>query len=321
MTRILHGKLPLDRTVVDVHALLHQTLGICRSDLQGKRSRLELDLAAKEAHVSADSARLQQVFWNLIKNAVKFTGEGGRLAIRTRNGPGPESGPDGRGRSLLTIEVADSGIGIEPELLPRIFDVFEQGEAGVNRRHGGLGLGLAISRSIAEAHGGTLTVASPGKGQGATFTLAMETVRPRPTLPGVPAANPDAATLARRLRILLVEDDQNTRRVMARLLKQRGFEVSTAATLADAIHTSESYPFDLLISDIGLPDGTGHDLIRSLRARRRVKGIALSGFGMDSDIARSRAAGFDAHLTKPVNFNYLETTIRRVASDDSDPGD
>src|SRR5262249_32193228 len=156
----------LDRKVVDVREVLGHTLSICQGDLHDKHIRLELDLSAPAHHVLADPARLQQVFWNLIKNAAKFTPDGGLLAIRTRNSPA--AGPDDRDRPTLSVEFTDSGVGIDAELLPRIFDVFEQGEGATNRRMGGLGLGLAISRSVAEAHGGNLTALSRGKGTGAT---------------------------------------------------------------------------------------------------------------------------------------------------------
>jgi PAS domain S-box-containing protein len=308
VSRVVSGKLALDRSPVDVHALLHQTVGICRSELHGKRMRLSLALSAARHHVFADPARLQQVFWNLIKNAVKFSPEGGAIAIRTRN-----AGDDGTGERLL-VEVSDTGIGIEPAALPRIFNPFEQGEDAVTRRFGGLGLGLAIGRSVIEAHGGRLTASSAGRGHGSTFVVELAAERGAPAAaPSVPSAA-GAGPLRRGLKILLVEDDPPSQRVMSRLLQQRQHEVTTAGTLATALELGQRQDFDLIISDIGLPDGTGLDLMRQLLSRRPVRGIALSGFGMDEDVRRSREAGFLAHLTKPVNFQALEATIQQVAA-------
>ena len=309
VSRIVHGKLALDRSCVDVHELIHQTIGICRSDLNGKRMRLQVLLSASRSVVEADPARLQQVLWNLVKNAVKFTPEGGTVSIASRdvetNGAG--------GVPLLAVEVSDSGIGIEQEALPRIFAAFEQGEGTTTRRFGGLGLGLAISQSVVEAHGGSLSAKSPGQGKGSTFTL---------TIPARPGARIDrdrrttpASPIDQPLRILLVEDDFNTLRVLSRLLRLRGHEVTTADNVSSARQAFEGAQFDLLVSDIGLPDGTGIELMRHIRSVRPLPGVALTGFGMDDDISRCREAGFTAHLTKPVNFQKLEAAVQQVAAD------
>jgi CheY-like chemotaxis protein len=293
--------------VVDAHTLLHQTLEICRSDLHDHRMRLELDLSAPRSHVEADAARVQQVFWNLIKNAVKFSLPGATLAIRTRNEADPAGG------QRLVVEMTDTGIGIEPEVLPRIFDAFAQGEDTLTRRFGGLGLGLTISRSLVEAHGGRLTAASLGRGRGTTFTLELRAAD-APAHSDRTSATPAGPTPPRRgLRILLVEDDRTTLQVMLRLLR-RQHEVKTAETLASALEVGTRQDYDLIISDISLPDGTGLELMRRLRARRPVKGIALSGLGTDEDLRRSREAGFVAHLTKPVDFPRLEALIQKVAA-------
>ena len=178
--RTIRGKMSFHWDVVDAHALIGKALDICRSDIQDKRIRLTLDLAASEHHVRADAGRLQQVWWNLVKNAVKFTPEGGTIALRTRD-------EDGR----LVVEVTDTGIGIEPAALSKIFVAFEQVENTITRRYGGLGLGLAISKAIVEAHGGALTAASAGEGRGATFTVVLATV---------PAAEAGTATGRDRTR-------------------------------------------------------------------------------------------------------------------------
>ena len=306
LTRISKGRLQLMLGTVDAHALLNSALEICEGDITAKRQSVELSMSAGRHHVGADSARLQQVLWNLIKNAVKFTAENGRIAISTRN--------DSEGR--LQIRIADSGVGIDADALPRIFNAFEQGERSITRQFGGLGLGLAISRALAEAHGGEITAYSEGRGAGATFTLSLPTIDAIEAVsPTVPSRQPDIGIS--NLRILLVDDHDDTIRSMKKLLERIGHEVRTASSVAGALASADSAPFDLLISDIGLPDGSGMDLVRQLNGRLRtgrpLKAIAISGFGMEEDMRRSREAGFADHLTKPVNFQQLECLMQRLA--------
>ncbi|WP_435016190.1 ATP-binding protein [Tundrisphaera sp. TA3] len=301
VSRAIHGKLLLSPGCVDVHALIRQTLDLCRAELGGGGLRLELDLGAPRPHVEADRGRLQQVIWNLIRNAIKFTPAGGLVTIRTRERP------PGR----LALEVADTGIGIDPRALGKIFDPFEQENKG-ERKTGGLGLGLAISRAIAEAHGAQLSASSDGRGRGSAFTLEMATIDPGPDA-GCPPAEP-APRPRRPLRILLVEDDPASLRVLSRLLRQKEHAVTTADSVASALEAGLSGHFDLVVSDLGLPDGTGWDLMRQLRDGRAIRGIAMSGLGQDEDLRKSQEAGFLAHLTKPVDFPRLEATIQEMAS-------
>jgi PAS domain S-box-containing protein len=312
--RIVQGKMPLHWEVADGHGLIRQAVQICRIEIQGKGLRLDVDLAATQLHVNCDPARFQQVFWNLIKNAVKFTPEGGVVSVQTRN----EEIPGGRDGSMV-IEVSDTGIGIEPNVLPTIWDPFQQGETTITRRFGGLGLGLAICKAIVEAHGGTIAALSEGKGRGTKFRIVLKAM-PDPAVEGNgqrtdPGAKPEGdLSPATPLRILVVEDEDATRRLMARLLSAQGHEVTTAGTLAEATEATHASEFDLIVSDIGLPDGSGLDVMRRVAARRGpVPAIALTGYGMEEDIVRSREAGFTAHMTKPIDFNKLLTMIRRVA--------
>ena len=315
--RIVRGKMPLHWEVADAHHLVDQAAQICRGELLDHRLALVLDLAARRHHVNADPARLQQVFWNLIKNAVKFTPEGGSIAIRSANRPGPQ----GRGERLV-FEVVDTGIGIDPEVLSRIFDPFQQGEMTITRRFGGLGLGLAICKGVVEAHGGSIEVESPGPGRGATFRIALDALPEAADKPDGdsgehPASRPLETANGRpgALRVLVVEDEPTTLRLMARLLRGLGHAVTTAATIATALEAFDAAEFDLIVSDIGLPDGTGLDLIRQAVARRGpIPAIALTGYGMEDDIARSRQAGFATHMTKPIDFTRLEAVIREVAA-------
>ena len=307
LTRISRGKVELRQEVVDAHAALRAALEISQGDISAKRLEVSLGLWARRHHVWADPARLQQVCWNLVKNAVKFTPEGGRVSLRSSN-------DDGGGR--LRVQVTDTGVGIDPETLPKLFNAFEQGERETTRRFGGLGLGLTISKALVDLHGGTLAAASDGRDKGATFTLELATADPVPQAPRPAAANEDPAPRRRReCRILLVDDHDDTLRVLTRLLRGSGYAVRAATSVAAALEAAGGAErFDLLISDIGLPDGSGADVIKQLKARYDIRGIAVSGFGMDEDVRRSREAGFDEHLTKPVNFQVLEAAIRRLAS-------
>ena len=299
LTRISRGKLELFLAPTDVHGKVRHVVGICDSDVRSKQLTLTVKLKARRHHVRADGARLQQVLWNLLKNAVKFTPDGGTITVLTE-----DAGPD-----LIGIEVSDSGCGIAPTLLPTIFDAFVQGR-NVTRRHGGLGLGLTISRRLVEMHGGTLEAFSAGEGRGSTFRLL---------LPVTPAVLEEETQPAKPIRtagagvggsILLVEDHSDTSRTMKRLLHHSGYQVRTADSVASALREAEAGAFDLLICDIGLPDGSGLDLMRQLLAKQPVKGIALSGYGMEDDVRRSREAGFAEHLTKPVDVRRLEEVIR-----------
>jgi PAS domain S-box-containing protein len=309
--RIVRGKMPLHWEVADGHALIRQALQMCQSEILGKDLRLDLGLGAQKFHLNADPARFQQVIWNLIKNAVKFTPEGGVITVRTRNVE-----DRGGGEDRLVIEISDTGIGIEPEVLPLIFDPFQQGETRITRKFGGLGLGLAICRGIVDAHGGTLKAESPGAGQGATFGVELETIpNPAPTA-GEPASLSTAGASAppQPLRILVVEDEPATLRLMARLLGGLGHSVATANSIAAGCEAYLAGEFDLIISDIGLPDGSGLELMRRIVASRgRIAAIALTGYGMEEDIQKSREAGFTAHMTKPIDFTKLESIIGQVA--------
>jgi len=305
LTRIVHGKVELQPEVSDVHAVLDAALEIARPEIDAKGLQLVRDLRAVESHIAGDVVRIQQVLWNLVRNAAKFTPAGGRVIVRS----------DGDG-SMIRISIADTGIGIDPESIGKIFTPFEQADRSVTRQFGGLGLGLTISKRLAEMHGGTITAASDGPGKGSTFTLTLPTVGPA----GSSATN-DTRSVARlsrstnggnytpkRLRILLVEDHDDTRRSMARLLG-RNHHVCDVESIALALAAAQTQSFDLVISDLGLPDGSGLDLMRRLRQQHGLTGICLTGYGMEDDLAQSNEAGFRLHLTKPVDLRKLETAI------------
>jgi signal transduction histidine kinase/ActR/RegA family two-component response regulator len=305
VTRISKGKLELSLGKVDVHSQIRNVVEMCRNESEAKRNRLELDLAASDYFVSADEARFQQIIWNLLKNAIKFSREDGEIKISSAN----------RWPGELTITVQDHGIGIEPEAMERIFNPFEQGERSLKRRFGGLGLGLAISKSLAEAHGASLMARSEGPNTGATFVLTIKTVAPavQRAGPAAAAAAPAVESKPRSpLRILLVDDHIDTCTVMSKVLAAKGHTVTVAHDVKSAFESVQADEFDVLISDVGLPDGSGMELMAKCRGRSRPVGIAMSGFGTESDAARSLEAGFSQHLVKPVTTERLYAALEAV---------
>jgi len=299
ITRISRGKLTIAPVAVDIHQLLRHTAEIVHSEGMDKQVRLHFVLDASHHHALADPTRLQQVFWNLIKNALKFTSAGGSVTVRTQNEP----------PGHIAISVADTGIGISPAALPHIFQAFEQGDVAGQHRYGGLGLGLAISHAIVEAHSGAIRADSAGLGCGATFTVTLETTEE--TAQAVGEAS-EAPAFSRALRLLIVDDHEPTRTVLSRLLTRSGHQVSVTASMQEARETFVAQPFDVVISDLGLPDGSGLDLMRELQRLRPVAGIALSGYGMEEDLRRTRDAGFFAHLVKPVNIEQLRQLLIQI---------
>jgi PAS domain S-box-containing protein len=315
LTRIARGKLHLRAEPVSSSRIIEDAINTCLLDIKAKRLILERDLAEPPPTLSVDGARVTQILWNLLKNSIKFTPSGGKITVRTRVVPGIR----------FVIEVEDTGIGIEPGKEEQVFQAFEQG-AGVTRQFGGLGLGLAISRAIAEAHHGTLTGASKGKDNGSIFSFTLPhakvadapVVAPAPNtpLPAKPSSAPAISILQRPLRILLVEDHADTAAILSRLLRRMGHDVMHAESIAGALEIADRETalgrIDLLISDLGLPDGSGQDLMRELSAKYPMKGIALSGYGMDSDLEQSSAAGFTHHLIKPIDIARLRSVIEEL---------
>lgn len=304
LTRMTGGKLNLNREITDIHCCLREAVGICQDEIGARQLRLTFEPVAPRHFVSGDAGRLQQVFWNLIKNAVKFTPPGGQITIATRC----------EDSSHLTIEFRDTGIGLEAGPLKHIFDAFFQVHLSVKHRGAGLGLGLAICKAITEAHGGMLTAASGGLGKGTTFQIELTTVaEPAGQIRGLTAG---AAAPPRRegLRLLLVEDHADTREVLARLLSRRGYHVKSARNAQEARACSREGTFDLLVSDIALPDCTGCELLEELNANHGLRGIAMSGFGSDADLAQSKKAGFLEHLIKPIDANALDAAIQRLCA-------
>jgi signal transduction histidine kinase/CheY-like chemotaxis protein len=312
VTRISKGKLQLSLETASVHEILQRSYEICREEIAAKDLKIEFRLRADEAYVEGDPARLQQVFWNLIKNSVKFTEAKGRIVIETLN-PTPDT---------IQIRTTDTGIGIEAEQMERIFNAFEQGQSSITRRFGGLGLGLAISKAMVQAHGGTIKAESGGKNRGATFIVTLATVAAPAAVAALPEPKGPKTAAAKTSekkgtgpRVLVVDDHVDTCTGMKMMMERRGYRVSIAHTADEAVEKADHEEFDLVISDIGLPDRSGYELMHELSTTKNLRGIALSGFGMENDVSRARAAGFSEHLTKPINFDRLDEAIQMLLAE------
>ncbi len=311
ITKISNGKLFLRSEVCDAHSLIGLAIEILRDEAAEKEISIERVFSAVHSGLMADPARFQQIVWNLLRNAVKFTPRGGKISVRTA-----DQNTDSAGM-WFKIEVADTGIGINPTDLEKIFLPFDQGGRSGDHRFGGLGLGLTIARSVVSLHGGQISASSAGKNQGATFVVKLPgAFEP---LTGVAELLPPASVQSTRpgdkgpsLRLLLVEDHLATLKTLGQLLKNDGHRVITATNVTEALAATAVNTFDLVISDLGLPDGTGNELMEKLRSAYGLRGIALSGYGMEEDLARSRAAGFVTHLVKPVAMADLRHALESV---------
>lgn len=313
------GQLELKICSADVAELLAETLESCQS-WAPKDVTVELVLAEEDHHIWADSLRLGQALGTLIENALRFTPPRETVRIYSRF--------EGTPPWALVVEIVDSGPGIAPDILSQIFDPFSRGRLPAGRPSEGVGLRLALAKQIVELHGGELTAASGGRGAGATFTVLLPIGRPplEPAEEGTVRSSPPAREAApqpappdRRVHILMVEDHADTLEWLSKLLRNRGYHVSVAGTLKAALEVAEAAAasgegVDVVLSDLGLPDGSGLTLMLELTRRFGVRGIALSGYGLEDDIRKSLEAGFDRHLVKPVRLEELESAIRQVTA-------
>ncbi|MFT3781685.1 MAG: response regulator [Nibricoccus sp.] len=311
LTGIMYGKITVQLRPLDVHSVLHDAIAMVRSDVAQKSLVLKCRTLAAEHIIRGDPVRLKQIFWNVLKNAVKFTPPGGSIEVETL-----ASGDS------LEVHIADSGIGLTEDEIANIFVAFAQGDHArgeTSSEFGGLGLGLAIARMLVEQHSGTITATSAGRNKGSTFHLQLPLHRtnelvaaskPPVTQGTYAAAGPNGTGDAHR--ILLVEDHAPTRQTLTYLLRRRKYEVASVANIAAARELAATQSFEVLISDIGLPDGNGCELMAEFRARFGISGIALTGYGMDEDVRRSEEAGFAAHLTKPVSIEAMDRALSLV---------
>jgi two-component system, chemotaxis family, CheB/CheR fusion protein len=302
LARVRTGKLKVEKSCVSVHSVLTSTLAIVEGEIEQKRIGLRRKFDDTQSVILGDAVRLQQIFWNVLKNAVKFTPAEGTITIQTS-----------ATRENCIVKISDTGIGMSQEELAHIFDAFKQGEKA--HRFGGLGLGLSISRNLVNLHSGTIEASSAGRGKGSCFTITFPLAEwnqgdEKKLLPSGRVSRSKSPSL----QVLLVDDHEATRSALARLLANRNHKVMVAGSVGEAVSVSEKAPIDLVISDIGLPDGSGYDLFkRVLQHSPKARGIALSGYGMDQDLARSKSSGFSMHLTKPVKIDALDEALAKFA--------
>lgn len=300
VSRIASGKVALQREATDLHAIAREALEMVAPEALARRQLLSVDLEAPRHRVNGDPARLRQVFSNLLKNAVKFTPQGGHIAIRSWNHD-----------SAVIVEVSDDGMGIEPHALWRIFESFEQAPSAAP---GGLGLGLAIARGMVELHGGKISAHSAGPGQGARFLVELPaSADAAPAGAGAPLARRPPKRAARGSEILVVEDEADLADALIEALEAEGYRARAVPTARAAL-AADLDRVGIVISDLGLPDLDGRQLVEQLKAKHDLKAIALSGYGTEADVRSSVAAGFDQHLTKPVEMDALLGAIDRVSA-------
>jgi PAS domain S-box-containing protein len=311
ISRITSGKLRLDINEVDLASVVGDAIDTVQRDADQKRIVLRRDLDSNLQPIAGDAGRLQQVIWNLLSNAVKFTPEGGSVVVRLRqNG------------SNMEISVSDTGVGIRSDFLPHIFDRFQQADRSITRRFGGLGIGLSIVKHLVELHGGTIRADSAGDGHGATFTVLLPSSayeRREATLPPVAGTNEPLATeTLDGIRVLVVEDEPDTCDYLDQFLRTYGAEVMCARSAQEALaQLAQSRP-DILVSDIGLPDIDGYELMQRIRrlpadCSGAIPAIALTAYARSEDRTRAFRAGYQAHLAKPVEPNELVATIASFA--------
>jgi PAS domain S-box-containing protein len=310
ISRIVSGKLQLEMQQVDLHRVATDAVETMRQEAESKQVQLHQTLDPQAGIVAADPARLQQVLWNLLSNAVKFTPEGGRIDVMLR-----------RNGATAELLVADTGAGIRPEVLPHVFDRFHQADRSITRRFGGLGLGLSIVKHLVESHGGNVVAESRGEGQGATFRISLPVstgaAPAHVAAPGRMESQPPVSLES--MRVLVVEDEPDTREFLKRLLESHGAAVAVAVSADEALAALRGDPPDVLISDIGLPDVDGYELIQRIRTGSPGEGsmipaIALTAYARPEDRARALRSGYQIHLAKPVEPAELVMTIASFSS-------
>ncbi|HYP51901.1 MAG TPA: hybrid sensor histidine kinase/response regulator, partial [Pyrinomonadaceae bacterium] len=311
VSRIITGKLLLNTEELDLSSVVGAAVEVMRPAANAKNITIRQRCEPGAAVVSGDPARLQQVVWNLLANAVKFTPKNGRVEVAAECSD-----------SHVTLSVSDTGRGISPEFLPHVFDRFRQADSTTTRRHGGLGLGLAIVRHLVELHGGTVTAESPGEGLGTTFSvsLPLAAARAGASREAAPACvregEDGGAQVLGGVRVLVVDDEADTRKVISAVLAQSGAEVHTCDSTREALEELERWTPDVIMSDIGMPGEDGYALIRKVRGGGRAAAVpaaALTAYARDEDRRLAFAAGFQKHLSKPVRYAELINTVASLA--------
>jgi PAS domain S-box-containing protein len=305
VSRILRGKMVLNLSPVNLVNTIEAAIETVRLAAETKGVHIHVNLQRDSGYISGDTARLQQIIWNLLTNAVKFTPQGGKVEVRLRHGEG-----------YAQIQVQDTGKGIKPDFLPYIFDSFRQEDGAITRKFGGLGLGLAIARHLTEQHGGTITVESSGEGQGATFTVSLPLQSAAVDLPSEKGV-PDQVLNLGSLKILVVDDEADMRALMQVMLTSYSAQVQVVASAMEALHLLDTWQPDVLISDIGMPEVDGYMLLRQVRRLLPERGgqipaIALTAYAGEYDQKQALAAGFQQHIPKPVEPEQLVKAIANL---------
>lgn len=315
MSAIISGKVRLNIQSIDPVGFIEAALETVRPASEAKGIRIEKLLDPAAGPIFGDPNRMQQIVWNLVSNAIKFTPRGGKVQVVLQ-----------RVNSHIEIAVADTGIGIKTEFLPHVFERFRQADASTSRKHGGLGLGLAIVRHLVELHGGTIVAASPGEGSGTTFTVNLPLSVVHREDPGAPRAHPRTQAEPgafrsldlSKVKVLVVDDEPDARQLIRRILEECQANVITASNAAEAVASVESERPDVLVSDIGMPETDGYELLKRVRALGRTRGgkipaIALTAFARSEDRTRALQAGFQVHVSKPVEPSELIATVASVS--------
>jgi PAS domain S-box-containing protein len=316
VSRIISGKLRLDVRTVDLVAIVNAAIDSIRPAAEAKGIRLQTMMDSAAGPISGDADRLQQIVWNLLTNAVKFTPKGGKIRVELQ-----------RLDSQVEIVVRDSGVGISAEFLPYVFDRFRQADASTTRVHGGLGLGLSIVRQLVDLHGGSVSVQSEGEGKGATFMITLpfvgvihheKDVESVPSTQNEELLSFDGLPSLKGLKVLIVDDEADTRELIGEVLKECGSEVIISRSAAEALDALEQHKPDILISDLGMPDEDGYSLIEKIRALPSERGgdipaAALTAYARAEDRMRVLRSGFQFHLPKPVDSAELVTVVASLA--------
>ncbi len=302
LSRLHMGKLSLNREPVSLTTAISNALETVRSEADAKRVGIKIDLPEEVLFVDADPLRIEQVVWNLLNNAVKFTPAGGAETVRLR---------DDGDQAFLTVD--DTGQGIEPPFLPHVFEMFRQADATPSRRHGGMGIGLALVQELVQLHGGSVSASSEGAGKGAQFTIQLPLSRA--TNKQIKSTGPLEVEVLNKMRILVVDDSVDTVEMLRHLFEMDGATVRTAGGGAEALEIAGKEKFDVILSDISMPGMDGFELLRRLRALPQGKDVpvlALTGFGRSEDVERAKAEGFLTHVTKPVDVGAIIEILQNL---------
>ena len=309
LSRLQRGKISLNQETVSLPAIIDNAVETVRADAAAKGIDIRVNVGDQLLLVEGDRLRLQQIAWNILNNAVKFTPAGGSIEIALRN----------ENESAVFI-VTDTGQGIDSSFLPHVFEMFRQADGSNRRRHGGLGIGLALVHQLVQLHGGTISAESDGPNKGARFTVRLPVLREAASLgmPVVASSGAAGMNVFAQTNFLIVDDSEDTITMLEELLKVAGANVMSATNGADALRIAAENEFDVILSDISMPEMDGFEFLQRLRkieGRQDVPVIAITGFGRNADIARARAAGFYSHLTKPLNLQILTDVLQQIAKE------